>query len=779
MNQKLTRYEQPTPPPDLVQACVAGECVLFGGAGLSAQADLPTYQPLVQDLLQWCVKHGFIPYEGAVSHREALELGQVGTVADLIVDVVGDKSDLLNRHLRSIFLTRGRGKTAASAGQKNLPQAHQMLRRIPFTSVMTPNFDNLLEETFAERHARVYTFRSANALLDAHSKREFFILKLYGRLEEPDTIMLAPAQFADAIRENLDFAQFMETVFFSRTILFVSASLEGIEDYLTSVSLRRLSTNRPHYALVGVTNNAWQAKASQLEKRYGIRVLPFTPSPGYPEVVGFLQDLAFEVEDKTSPGGGGAFSTPGEIADPGVTVGHLKQVVLDNMGPFEHLELDLDPKWNILLGDNGVGKSTILKAIAVALVGKDAQAFAGRVVKLGPAQSGTIVLKTDRETYHTEIKNRGSGDVAITSTPGRPLEAEGWLAIGFPPLRTMSWERPKSPEAREVKKRPSPDDLMPLIVGSADPRMDKLKQWIVNLDYWNLDEQRKRKESRKGHAEAGRYDRLLNDFFSVVGSMTEGLKVERGKVNAETHEVTVITDDGEMPFELVSQGTTSLIGWVGILLQRLYEIYPEQHDPKKCYALVLMDEIDAHLHPTWQQSLVYKLGEIFPNVQFIATTHSPLIVGGLPAEQVLRFVRDEEGKVVRLPVEPEMTVGRADQILTGGLFGLKTTLDTITQTEMEQYKRLLGKRKRTPTEEADFQRVRKILQFRIPMSAETPDGRRGQTQARDEQVREVRVKLSGHSAAGEKEKRPGPPGGGGKGESKSSTAKDRRSLKKK
>jgi hypothetical protein len=317
----------------------------------------------------------------------------------------------------------------------------------------------------------------------------------------------------------------------------------------------------------------------------------------------------------------------------------------------------------------------------------------------------------------------------------------------------VSWERPQTPEAKEVKKRPTPDDLLPLIIGAVDPRMDRLKQWIVNLDYWNLDDQRTRRESDEDPSYVGRYERLLNDFFSVVGRMTEGLKIERGKVNAETHEITIVTDDGELPFELVSQGTTSLIGWVGILLQRLYEIYPEHDDPKQSYALVLMDEIDAHLHPTWQQALVHKLGEIFPHVQFIATTHSPLIVGGMPPAQVFRFVRDDDGKVVELPIAPEMIVGRADQILTGELFGLKTTLDKVTQDEMERYKKLLAKRQRTPSEEEEFQAVRRILQFRIPMSAETPTSRRQQTQRRDALVQEVTARLAEPAEDGRKTSR--------------------------
>jgi hypothetical protein len=64
------------------------------------------------------------------------------------------------------------------------------------------------------------------------AKREFFILKVYGTPERPETVLIGPAQYEDAIAGNRSFSQFMESLFFSRTILFVGASLEGIEAYL-------------------------------------------------------------------------------------------------------------------------------------------------------------------------------------------------------------------------------------------------------------------------------------------------------------------------------------------------------------------------------------------------------------------------------------------------------------------------------------------------------------------------------------------------------------------
>ena len=75
---------------------------------------------------------------------------------------------------------------------------------------------------------------------------------------------------------------------------------------------------------------------------------------------------------------------------------------------------------------------------------------------------------------------------------------------------------------------------------------------------------------------------------------------------------------------MISQGTQSVIGWTGVLLDRLHEVYSHEEQPREQSALVLIDEIGAHMHPLWQQTIVPGLKELFPNVQFIATSHSPL-----------------------------------------------------------------------------------------------------------------------------------------------------------
>lgn len=711
---------QPTPPEPLIGACASGECVLFAGAGLSKRAGFPTWSKFVTDLLDWATENRFVDETWARSRRASIEKGDGGAVADGIVEALSGQQEVLDHYLRSIFIQ-----------PVKLSSAHNKLRSISFCAALTTNFDNLLEETFATQKPRIYTPRDADQLIEVLHKREFFILKLYGDLGRTETLMISPTQFEDAIGENLPFSQFMETLFLSKTLLFIGASLEGIEDYLKGVGLKRQKNPREHWALVSVSDeSSWKAKADSLKRRYGIGIIPYRINPRHTRVVDFIKRLTQRVNAE-------AGIEPGKDSLP-----QLNRIQLENVGPFDSLDLKLDPDWNILLGDNGVGKSNILRAIAVAICGKDAQPYAGRLIK-SEKTNASIILETDRATYKTELLTTTSGPAQMETIPVRPLEAEGWLAIGFPALRTMSWDPPKSPE-QIAKSIPTPDDLLPLIKGEVDPRLDKLKQWIVSLDYRSKDEQ-----SKTG--DGGPYEKLLSKFFEYVSVLTEGITIERGEVNPHTYEISVITDDGKLPIEAISQGMTSLIGWVGILLQRLYEIYGDDEDPTQRFALVLMDEIDAHLHPAWQQSLVSNLSKIFPNAQFIATTHSPLIVGGMPPEQVIRFAR-EEGKIVQLMVEQEMTVGRTDQILTGELFGLKTTLalDEDTQEDLDNYRTLLGKTKRTSEEEKSFQELRRRLHANMPMSGETRKEREEQANERERLLEAARATLSKPQRGGAK-----------------------------
>jgi ABC-type multidrug transport system ATPase subunit len=653
----------PQPPSELIEALVSGDCVLFAGAGVSARAGLPTWRAFLRKLLAWSTKQKLVDRAGAASLRECLA-DDPGLVADGIMSRFNEghvqqrgtetavPSSALLSFLRSMFI---RPNT-------RLTGVHQTLAALPFRAVLTTNFDNLLERTFHARSPKVYTHQDADALLAAMSKREFFVLKAYGGLDI-ESLLIAPAQYQTAIADNRLFATFMESLFVSKTLFFLGASLEGIDDYLFGLRFSGVIA-REHYALVDVRGQAWRAKADALQRRYGIRVLPFMASARWPEMADFVRSVSHHVKDDVRARKKTAVRRPGLL---------IKRVELTNVGPFESLSLDLSEGWNVLLGDNGVGKSSILRAIAVGLCGAEAKPYAGRLIKSRESKA-TIVIETERGRYTTELF-RTDAEAEMRLHGGSPLAIEGWLAVGFPALRTLSWNR-KDLSERTVS-RATPADLLPLVKGEPDARLDRLKTWLLDLDY--------RIQSRLG---GGRYHRQRTKLFELVGELTPGLTLTFDSVDPSSREITVVTDDGPVPIEAISQGTSSLLGWVGVLLQRLADLHANRSDPWTEPALVLIDEIDAHMHPEWQQRLAATVKGLFPQVQLIATTHSPLIVPSLTQKQIV-VLRRKDGRLVAERPPEDVRGFRTDQVLTSSLFRLETALSPEVQKALDDYTRLV------------------------------------------------------------------------------------------
>ena len=147
--------------------------------------------------------------------------------------------------------------------------------------MLTTNLDTLLDRAYrGQSELPVYTPRNAENLLEALSKKTRFLLKLYGSLDQPDSVIVAPADYQAMIASTPHFSRFMEALFYSRALFFLGASIEGILDYLQGFTFRSAVDQR-HFALVGVKGTAWNAKAETLLRRYGIRVLAYDASAGH------------------------------------------------------------------------------------------------------------------------------------------------------------------------------------------------------------------------------------------------------------------------------------------------------------------------------------------------------------------------------------------------------------------------------------------------------------------------------------------------------------------
>lgn len=178
-----------------------------------------------------------------------------------------------------------------------------------------------------------------------------------------------------------------------------------------------------------------------------------------------------------------------------------------------------------------------------------------------------------------------------------------------------------------------------------------------------------------------------------------------------------ITPYGPVPLRALSLGYQTTLAWAVDLAWRLFRFYPDAQDPLSEPAVVLIDEIDLHLHPRWQRVIIEILTRLFPQTQFIATAHSPLIVQAAAASN-LAVLRRERNHVV-IENDPEVVRGwRVDQILASELFGVPVR-DKRTENLISRRDALLDKPNRSSAEEARLKRLEeKILSLPVAESKE-------------------------------------------------------------
>ena len=624
---------------------------------------------------------------------------------------------------------------------------------------MTLALDDFLERIYGAG-VPVFTLYDTDAIQAARTQGRFFVLKHTGQITRPETLLVSLAESADALAENVPFNNMLQGLFASNTFLFMGMSLNTLSSSLARLRFWSGSSPREHFAIVAVEGNTWRAHAELLRRQYGIRVLPLKGSSGGVQESEFLAQLAAALRPKSSITEEEGFviingvripkrrdPEPGPVQKESF---RLTRVILENIGPFDSLKLELDPNWNVFLGDNGVGKSSILKAIALGIVGRDAQPYAHRIIKQGCA-SATITLETlgpihdvqlpvqtgelsgmisleSRRTrqYITKLFKTETG-AEVASLGSRLIDGERVLTIGFPALRTVTWQAPKT-LVTDGSANPSAGDLLPLISGEPDPRMDRLKQWIANLQN-QIDEAKKRSASFEEH------NVLRRKFNETIEGLLPDSFIRLGEYDTTKRQLNVTTPEGDLPIEAVSQGTTSVIGWVGVVLLRLLDLYPDDPAPWDREALVLIDEIDAHLHPAWQRTIIQDVSRVCPNIQFIGTTHSPLVVGGLMPQQIYAFHRHPQSGRAEEPIRPrESFIGyRADQILTSSVFNfevkdpetreikssLPTTISPSGSKLLDEYRELLATSPRSEPARLRLLELTRVIEKFMPLYPES------------------------------------------------------------
>jgi predicted ATPase len=348
----------------------------------------------------------------------------------------------------------------------------------------------------------------------------------------------------------------------------------------------------------------------------------------------------------------------------------LRGLSIQNIRSLEHVSIDFTAidnssirQWTCLLGENGCGKSTILRAAALVLAGSEALhevlgdparwirngATSGRIEAILETQTGEtrrIVLELSREMRPTDVLKRNEANLEALDAALRHAKRNYFVA-GYGvsrrlPSRLSTFEKADAFGSQRVQSFAT--------LFSGDAVLRSLDAWAMDLDY------------RKG-----------KDGLAIVRAATKNLlpDVDFERVDREKRQLIFRTRDGEVPLSELSDGYQNVAAWCGDLLYRVTETFDNYKNPLQARGLLLLDEVDLHLHPIWQRQLVQTLRERLPNFQILATTHSPLTAQQAGAGE-LYILRREKDRPVLHHYEDAPNLLRVDQLLVSPLFGLET-----------------------------------------------------------------------------------------------------------
>jgi energy-coupling factor transporter ATP-binding protein EcfA2 len=413
----------------------------------------------------------------------------------------------------------------------------------------------------------------------------------------------------------------------------------------------------------------------------------------------------------------------------------VEKLALKNIKCFRETEILFTQSkerrsWITLLGENGVGKSTILQSLGLLLAGPEASkellprptGWVGNPAQLG--QLSVIIHQENNDAgvfgrekirrafsyaYHitgdrpVQVGNQTYTEPAILEKSSDMLSwlrtnafasrsAGGWFAAGYSAFRRLTRVSQVLIPSLDQPTRASNFQAQ----FDEDRALSSFERWMVYLDFRQAKDPNDVRARRMREIGEQAITRLLPGAVKITEVTAAGLIVF--EVNGE-----------QVPTISLSDGFRSVIALSGDLIWRLLQAFPDLDDPTQASGVVLIDELDIHLHPVWQREIAGWLREVFPNLQFIVATHSPFIAIGAGEDSLtLRLEADEAGGI-RIIESPDLSTYDVDRALRSPAFGLESTFSPQTESRRREYHEL--GRRRQVLSAADREKFKQLELF--------------------------------------------------------------------
>ncbi|MEZ9540465.1 AAA family ATPase [Vibrio sp. 10N.286.48.C11] len=343
----------------------------------------------------------------------------------------------------------------------------------------------------------------------------------------------------------------------------------------------------------------------------------------------------------------------------------LKTLTLKNFRGFKRFECDFQPGINVLVGLNGYGKTSLLDAISVAY---------------GQFLSG-FGTSTDRAIRDNDIHlgKIGSQDQGFTMEYQFPVQVSAQAYNDYVDDFPSEWSRSrntlKSTGTKVSGLSKVAERLQKIVQDGAHPTLPVIavygteRLWNQSFDPSNESPKLSKTSRLEGYRDWDKPVSSYKTFASwlhqeTMASFERGMQQQeqrmsggpvKGNIHADrltslqkalniilepsgwsnvhysaTAKQVVAThkEQGNVPISLLSDGVRNMIGMIADIARRAIQLNPHMgtHAVQDSLGIVLIDEVDMHLHPQWQRTILESLKRAFPKIQFIVTTHSPLVI---------------------------------------------------------------------------------------------------------------------------------------------------------
>lgn len=420
----------------------------------------------------------------------------------------------------------------------------------------------------------------------------------------------------------------------------------------------------------------------------------------------------------------------------------LRRIHLSNLRSIRELEWTFEAGseagWHVVLGNNGSGKTSLLRAVAHTLLVRhqeslrqDTHRWVSRsaekceielefadewwISQSLSAVSMQMVVeqhfgnKAQAEAEVMRLKQRGLGTEADREIlDGINARTDSYFSCGFGPFRRLGARHRAKPEVPVAVARHLS------LFGENDELADAL-EWLQELEFRAL------KARERGNAATDLASRLMprvRAFFDHSGLLPFGARL--GDISPDA--VSFIDGNGvELGVHELSDGYRSIIGLAFELVRLLAEHFgPDaiwsDDSPSHITAsgIVLIDEVDAHLHPAWQREIGWWFTRWFPNIQFIATTHSPLVCQAAERGTILKLSdpgSDEAPRVVTGLERERLLYGNVLDAYSTDSFGHVSTRSDAGVRKLQRLAALNAKARDSGLDDAEIEERERLLEI--------------------------------------------------------------------